>query len=343
MTLSSVRRSPFARFDETAPRLLRSQVHDESPDGGAFDEGADRHPGWALEHSGAAGSAHFGVEMAPANTARRRALMGRGLAAEYVQCPGHSVVEYRFRAPMNLLVAYEQGECRDGETFVEGLPRSTLRSFARKLTFVPAGHEYRARYEPRATHNLIHFYFDHARLQNPSQLRRTPEPLVPRLFFEDSALWPPILKLKGVIENPASDDQSYFDALGMVLILEIARLNRGKRGIEPPARGGLAAWQQRIVAGYIEQHLAEGIRLATLAELARLSPNHFCRSFKRSFGKPPHRYQLDLRIERAKRLLARRAGSITDVALTIGFSDSSAFATAFRKATGMTPTAYHRR
>src|SRR5437879_2738315 len=37
----------------------------------------------------------------------------------------------------------------------------------------------------------------------------------------------------------------------------------------------------------IEEHVADNIPLATLAEMARLSPFHFCRSFKRSFGMPP--------------------------------------------------------
>jgi len=288
---------------------------------------------------GALDGAHPAVEISPANGVRRRALAGHGMTAEYVRCTGHGRVKYRFRAPVHLLVAYEQGECREGETCVEGLPRSTLRSFARKFTFVPAGQEYRAWHEPRTRPNLLLFYFDPTK----RELESTDAPLAPRLFFENAALWPLVLKLKGVIEDPGSDDPSYFEALGAVLILELARLNRGKRSVEPPMRGGLAAWQQRAVTTYMEQHFAERISLATLAQLVRLSPHHFCRSFKRSFGKPPHRYQLECRIEEAKRLLARPATSVTDVALTVGFSSSSAFATAFRKATGITPTAYHRR
>lgn len=279
------------------------------------------------------------VQISPPNGVRRRVLTGHGMAAEYVQCTGQGRVTYRFRAPVHLLVAYEQGECREGETFVEGLPRSMLRGFARKFTFVPAGHEYHAWYDPRTKPHLIHFYFDPVKFEHES----ADVSLTPRLFFEDAALWPSVLKLKSVIEESVSDDPSYFEALGTVLVLELARLNRGKLSVEPAVRGGLAAWQQRIVATYIEQHFAERISLAALAQLVRLSPHHFCRSFKRSFGKPPHRYQLDCRIDQAKLLLARPAASVTDVALTMGFSSSSAFATAFRKATGITPTAYHRR
>ena len=70
------------------------------------------------------------------------------MAAEIVQATRHERIQYRFHAPRHLLVVYEQGVRRDGETFVEGLPRSTLRDFKRKLTFVPAGHEYCEWQEP---------------------------------------------------------------------------------------------------------------------------------------------------------------------------------------------------
>jgi AraC family transcriptional regulator len=62
----------------------------------------------------------------------------------------------------------------------------------------------------------------------------------------------------------------------------------------------------RRVAGYLEEHLDENVPLTALAELARLSPFHFSRTIKQSFGLPPHRYLLSPRAasERAKVLLA---------------------------------------
>jgi hypothetical protein len=47
-------------------------------------------------------------------------------------------------------------------------------------------------------------------------------------------------------------------------------------------------------------------------------------------------------MEHAKLLLAERAVSVTKIGLTVGFSSPNAFATAFRKATGLTPTDYRR-
>ena len=122
----------------------------------------------------------------------------------------------------------------------------------------------------------------------------------------------------------------------------LVRLNADTRRADPPVRGGIAAWQQRIVTNYIEEHLAEPISLAKLAQLVRLSPYYFCRAFKQSFGVPPHRYHNIRRIEHAKSLLVKPACSVTEIGLSVGFSETSSFTAAFRKTTGSTPTAYRR-
>jgi AraC family transcriptional regulator len=166
--------------------------------------------------------------------------------------------------------------------------------------------------------------------------------LGPRLLFEDATLWHTALKLKTLVESLALGDRLYFETVGTLLVHEIVRFSLGIRSIQPRVRGGLAPWQQRIVTAYIEEHVNESISLATLAHLVRLSPWHFSRAFKQSFAMPPHRYQTNRRMEHAKLLLTERADSVMEIALTIGFSSPNAFATAFRKATGLAPTEYRR-
>src|SRR5581483_6861108 len=237
-----------------------------------------------------------------------------------------------FHAPVHLLAIYDHAVRREGETFVEGLPPSNLRDLTRKLTFVPAHHEYHEWQKARTLTRLVYFYLDPVKLWLPLERR------APRLFFEDAALWDTVLKLMRLIESPVPEDWVYLEALGAVLAQEVVRLDRGVPGIRLRMQGGLAAWQQRLVTTYIEERLAEHIPLATLAQLVCLSPYYFCRAFKQSFGVPPHRYHITRRIERAKMLLAKPAMSVTDIGLTVGFSDTSSFTAAFRKITGTTPT-----
>jgi AraC family transcriptional regulator len=282
------------------------------------------------------------IEFSPAEIVKRHAVTWDGMAAETVHVIKPERVECRFRAPVHLLAVFEAGERSDGFTFVEGLPRSTLRNYRRKLVFVPAGHEYHDLQEPRSLVHAAYFYFDPAALPVAADAGSGGTSLSPRLFFEDAAIWDIAIKLKSLIEGPQANDRLYREALGTVLAHEPVRFNPGAKRVGLPARGGLAAWQQRAAVAHIEEHLAEQISLSALAQLVRLSPYHFCRAFKKSFGIPPHRFHTQRRMEHAKALLAKPAASVTDVGIAVGFSATSSFTTAFRNATGLTPTGYQR-
>jgi AraC family transcriptional regulator len=285
---------------------------------------------------------HSVVAITPPEIVRRRSTAWSGLHVETVRIMRHTLFEYRFRAPCHLLIAAELAQRYDGETFVEGLPRSTLRDFTRKLTFIPAGHDFRGWQKPRALARISYFYIDPCGPLADPALRFGEIEFKPRLFFYDSDLWETALKLKAQVENGGSMPRQYAEALGVVLTHELARINGDAGHRMPVNRGGLARWQQKRVAAYIEEHVTDNISLATLAELAQLSPYHFSRSFKHSFGVPPHRYHASRRMERAKQLLAKRELSVTTIALDSGFSDTSTFTAAFHRLTGETPSHYRR-
>jgi AraC family transcriptional regulator len=282
------------------------------------------------------------VDISPSEIVTRHSAAWLGFQVETVQLVRHTPFEYGYRAPCHLLIAAEVAERYDGESFVEGLPRSTLRHFTHKLSFVPAGHDFRGWQRPRALTRTTYFYLDpRGPLADPA-LRFGEIEFRPRLFFYDRDLWQTALKLKSQVENLGSMPRQYAEALGIVLTHELVRINGDAALRGPVSRGGLACWQQKRVAAYIEEHVADDIPLATLAGLARLSPYHFSRSFKHSFGMPPRRYHASRRIERAKQLLANRELSVTEIALDIGFSDTSTFTAAFHRLTGQTPSRYRR-
>jgi AraC family transcriptional regulator len=288
-------------------------------------------------HSSEQGSIKSAVSIFPSEGVVRRRAVWRGMAAETVTVTRHGRTEFRFRAPVHLLVMLEAGTRSDGLTFVEGLPAAGLRNYQRKLIFVPAGHEFVDWQETRSLPRVALFYFE----QNALPIDAV-TPVAPRLFFEDVELWKTALKLKSVVETSNVHDRDYCEALGVVLAHDLARFVSGARCPERQARGGLAGWQQQTVVKYIDERLVEQVSLATLAGLVRLSTYHFSRAFKQSFGMPPHRFHSHRRIERAKALLTNRDTSVTEVGMTLGFSSASSFTMAFRKMAGMTPSDYRR-
>lgn len=282
------------------------------------------------------------LTFAPVGAVRRRSLSAEGMTAEIVKSTGEEQIESCIRSPMHTLVAYESGSRRAGLSIVDGLPPSSLRKITRKLTFLPAGAELREWHSQHAGIAAIYFHFNPGILREEGQGGAGTRPLVPSLFFEDEVLWETILKMKTMLTTSNDEDHRYFEALGLVLAHEVMRRPHQASPNRPFARGGLAPWQQRAVIAYIDEHLTEPITLATLAGVVRLSPHYFCRAFKQSLGMPPHRYHANRRIERSKEMLLKRDESITQIGLSLGFSEPSAFSAAFRRATGTTPRDYQR-
>lgn len=282
------------------------------------------------------------VTVRPRTAAKRRRADWQGLSGEIAQFTGSAPFEYEFQGPVHLLTVVERAVRSDGETRVDGMPVSRRHDFGRTMSFIPRGYRLKGSFVPRVLPLTAYFYIDPARLLADPELRFGEIDFTPRLFFDDPALWGTARKLMGLIEAPGPAPRLYAETLGALLAVELVRAATGMAEPPPADRGGLAAWQQRIACDYIEANLDREIGLEFLASLVRLSPTHFCRAFRRSLGMPPHRYHIHRRVERAKTLLADRERSITAVALAIGFGASSSFATAFRKATGLTPLQYRR-
>jgi AraC family transcriptional regulator len=282
------------------------------------------------------------VEISPPDIARRRMANWSAIQADAVKVTRRETFEYRFQARRHLLIAYERAERHEGETLIEGLPKSTLREFNCKLSFVPAGHQFYGWQTPRVLTRVTYFYID---LQDPSfdlDSGIACPAIRPRLFFFDQAVWDTALKLKAEIGNSDAYSRQYAEALSIVLIHELIRLERTASAAARPLRGGLPVWQQRRIIEFIEEHLAEEISLTALAELADLSLYHFARAFTQSFGVPPHRYHMARRMDRAKTLLRRPALTVTEIGVQAGFRETSSFTRAFRRLTGLTPTEYRR-
>jgi AraC family transcriptional regulator len=281
------------------------------------------------------------VDISPPDIARRRLANWGAIQADNVKITRRETFEYGFQARRHLLIAYERAERDDGETVIEGLPKSTLREFNCKLSFVPAGLRFHGWQTPRVLTRVTYFYIDLQDRLFDSESGITAA-ISPRLFFFDQAVWDTALKLKAEVGNSDPGSRQYAEALSLVLMHELIRSERATSEPVRPLSGGLPVWQRKRLVEFIEEHLAEDISLATLAELVNLSLFHFARAFKHSFGVPPHRYHSALRMDRARTLLERPALSVTQIGVQTGFRETSSFTRAFRRFTGVTPTEYRR-
>ena len=90
---------------------------------------------------------------------------------------------------------------------------------------------------------------------------------------------------------------------------------------------------------YLHAHFHENIGLDELARVCGVDRFRLSRAFKAAFGIAPHGYLIQLRLVRARRLLALGT-SPADVASDLGFADQSHLGRWFRRANGLTPGAY---
>jgi AraC-like DNA-binding protein len=282
------------------------------------------------------------VDFFPHEIVRHQPGSWRGVHVETIQVVSRERFEYGFKHEHHLLIAIEHGARYDGELFVEGLPTSTVRDCSHRLILIPAGRRFFGWQHPQQLTRSICLYIDPATVAVDPVFRFEEADVRGRMLFDDSGLWQTIAKLKGQIGSGDPSSGLYAEALGGVLAHELLRLQGTIPSSKPTHLGGLAAWQQRRVIEFMEAHLADKVSLNDLAGLVRLSPYHFARSFKQSFGEPPHRYWTLRRIDRAKTLVANPRMSVTEIALELGFSTTSAFSATFHRVVGETPMSYRR-
>jgi AraC family transcriptional regulator len=110
----------------------------------------------------------------------------------------------------------------------------------------------------------------------------------------------------------------------------------------PIVRGGLAPWQARRVAAYIESNIGSKINVVELAAFVQLSIGHFSRAFKVSFGASPLAYVMRQRILRAQAIMASSEAPLSWIALDCGMCDQAHFSRTFRRLIGVSPNAWRR-
>ena len=132
------------------------------------------------------------------------------------------------------------------------------------------------------------------------------------------------------------------DGLSRALMLHMLRHYSNLSPQTPAVRASMSPGRVRQVTEHMRAHMDEDLPLSQLAHISGLSPTRFVRAFRDATGRPPHRFLVGLRIERARELLERTDLPRFEVGLRCGFTQPSHFATMFRKITGFSPREWRR-
>jgi AraC family transcriptional regulator len=145
--------------------------------------------------------------------------------------------------------------------------------------------------------------------------------------------------LSAEISSPT--EPLYAEMLSLAFVLHLLGnhgCSPGRKQLSP--KGKLRPSQLRSVIDLAHGRLDSGLTIESMAAVSGYSPFQFARLFKATTGLAPHRFVLELRVERAARLLREGTTSLADIALATGFYDQAHFANVFRRAVGVTPSMF---
>ncbi len=127
-------------------------------------------------------------------------------------------------------------------------------------------------------------------------------------------------------------------AQAMLAEMELALGRKADRS----SRVELATWQARRVAEHVETQIADTITVGQLAGIARLSPAHFSRAFRGSFGMSPCNFIQRRRVEAAKRMMTETSMPLAEIAYACGLCDQAHLSRVFKRAEGTSPMRWRR-
>ena len=250
----------------------------------------------------------------------------------------HDVVE-----PMadHVVMTYPSGvqrlERRDGKSVAIGTARSGV------VTIIPAGSS--ARWDIPGLVNVVQLYLPHTTLERVAGEadQAGPGNLLERTGHPDTITSRLLMSAADALEGNETLDALFRHQLTDLLATRLLAAHAGAPTTFQPAMGGLSPMTLRRAIERLRSDSDADVSLATLASDAGLSRFHFCRAFKESMGLSPHAWLRQHRLEQAMNMLRDTDDSVVSVAAALGYASQTAFAAAFRKLTGETPSDWRRR
>lgn len=209
------------------------------------------------------------------------------------------------------------------------------------ILFMPANYTLHSRLDSGEQRSMC-CVFDDKSVDDLFEFDWEDRQLVASLNIDNSFVRGIMMRLVREALEPHFASALLVESLSMALAVELRRHfdllnNKGDRD-DARRQGGLSYDQLRRVREKLEEEDAsEPATVASLARSENMSVRHFFRLFHASTGTTVSEYAAELRIERAKSLLADDRLLIKEIAYRCGFQSSSSFSSAFRRAAGLTP------
>jgi AraC family transcriptional regulator len=145
------------------------------------------------------------------------------------------------------------------------------------------------------------------------------------------------------LERPHHAPKIFMDHVSQAMHCHFFFSYGGVRMPAPLFRGGLSSLQMRRATELLEAHLDGNISLQKVAEACELSVSHFARAFKKTFRRPPYRWLIERRVDKASDLMTNTRLPLADIAAQCGFADQSALNRSFKRIHGVSPGVWRRR
>jgi AraC family transcriptional regulator len=158
------------------------------------------------------------------------------------------------------------------------------------------------------------------------------------------ALAATLLELLTVAQSKVElDHQAAQACISRATALLAASLERDVRPkAEGAFRGKIPRWQAKRLIAYIDENIDKPIRSTDLIALTGMSPGHFFRTFKATFGQAPFVYIARRRVEHAQQMMLMTNDPLCLIALDCGLCDQSHLTRLFRQFVGTTPGQWRR-
>jgi AraC family transcriptional regulator len=166
--------------------------------------------------------------------------------------------------------------------------------------------------------------------------------LVTRYNAVDAHLAAVVRTLANEMQAGFANGRMYAEGLSLTMLGWLTRHYAAKPPQTSRSRR-LSETNKRRIREFIDETIGEDVSVMQLAAVVNMSPNHFARIFKASFGIPPHRFLLQRRIDLASAVLRQMTDRpISDVAVSFGFASQAHFTEVFRRVVGVTPARWRR-